>query len=69
MGPDGASILKREDAAMEKSMGYYPQPWIQEIFNMSLKSTMTKATYTLVITAHDAVGNQTASAQSKFQVN
>jgi len=54
---------------MEKSTAYYPQPYIPAIFNLSLKPTMTRAIYTLVITAHDANGNQTASARSKFQVN
>jgi hypothetical protein len=68
-GPDGTSIMKKEDAAMEKSMAYYPQPYIPAIFNLTLKPTMSQNVYTVVITAHDAVGNQTASAKSKFQVN
>ena len=69
LSQDGTSIMKQEDAAMEKSMAYYPQPYIPGIFNLALKSTMTHATYTLVVTAHDAMGKQTAAAQAKFQVN
>ncbi len=69
LGPDGASIMKKEDAAMEKSMAFYPQPYIPGIFNLSLKSTMSHNVYTLVITARDAMGKQTATATSKFQVN
>jgi len=69
LGPDGTSIMKKEDAAMEKSMAYYPQPYIPGIFNLTLKSTMSHNVYTLVITAHDAMGKQTATATSKFQVN
>ncbi|HVW08554.1 MAG TPA: hypothetical protein VHC90_08230 [Bryobacteraceae bacterium] len=69
LGPDGASIMKKEDAAMEKSTAYYPQPYIPGIFNLTLKPTTPKAAYTVVITAHDNVGNQTATAQSKYQVN
>lgn len=68
-GPDGTSIMKQEDAAMEKSTAYYPQPYVPGIFNLALKSTMTRAVYTLIITAHDAIGNQTATARSKFQVD
>jgi hypothetical protein len=68
-GADGTSIMKKEDAAMEKSTAYYPQPYIPGIFNLTLKPTMTLSVYTVVITAHDAVGNQTAVAKSKFQVN
>jgi hypothetical protein len=69
LGPDGTSIMKKEDAAMEKSMAFYPQPYISGIFNLSLKSTMSHNVYTLVITAHDNMGKQTATATSKFQVN
>ncbi len=69
LGPDGATILKQEDAAMEKSTAYYPQPYVPAVFNLSLKPTMTRSTYTLIVTAHDAVGKQTATAQSKFVVN
>jgi hypothetical protein len=69
LGPDGASIMKKEDAAMEKSMAFYPQPYIPGNFNLSLKSTMSHNMYTLVITAHDNMGKQTATATSKFQVN
>jgi hypothetical protein len=69
LGPDGISIMKKEDAAMEKSMAFYPQPYIPGLFNLSLKSTMSHNMYTLVITAHDNMGKQTATATSKFQVN
>lgn len=69
LAPDGTSILKQEGAAMEKSMAYYPQPYIPAVFNLTLKSTMSHNVYTLVITAHDEMGKQTATARSKFQVN
>jgi len=69
LAPDGTSIMKKEDAAMEKSMAFYPQPYIPGIFNLSLKSTMSHNIYTLIVTAHDAMGKQTATATSKFQVN
>lgn len=69
LSPDGTSIMKKEDAAMEKSMAFYPQPYIPGIFNLSLKPTMSHNVYTLIITAHDAMGKQTATATSKFQVN
>ena len=69
LAPDGTSILKQENASMEKSMAYYPQPYIPAVFNMTLKSTMTRTVYTLVITARDDMGRQTATARSKFQVN
>lgn len=69
LNPDGTSLMKKEDAAMEKSSAYYPQPYIPGIFNLILKTTMAQHVYTVVITAHDMVGNQTATARLKFQVN
>jgi hypothetical protein len=69
LNPDGTSLMKKEDAAMEKSSAYYPQPYIPGIFNLTLKTTMAQHVYTVVITAHDNVGNQTATAKLKFQVN
>jgi hypothetical protein len=69
LNPDGTSLMKKEDAAMEKSSAYYPQPYIPGIFNLTLKTTMAQHIYTVVITAHDMVGNQTATAKLKFQVN
>ena len=69
LAADGKSVMHQEDAAMEKSMAYYPQPYIPAAFNLTLKSTMAHSLYTLVITAHDAMGNQTATAKADFQVD
>ncbi len=69
LNPDGTSLMKKEDAAMEKSSAYYPQPYIPGLFNLTLKPTMAQRIYTVVITAHDNVGNQTSTAKLKFQVN
>jgi hypothetical protein len=69
LAADGKSVMHQEDAAMEKSMAYYPQPYIPAAFNLTLKSTMAHSLYTLVITARDAMGNQTVTAKADFQVN
>lgn len=68
-GAEGKSIMKQEDAAMQKSMSYYPQPYIPAVFSLTLKSTMSRLVYTVVITARDAMGGQTATAKAEFQVN
>jgi hypothetical protein len=66
--PDGKQLFAQENAAVEKSQAFYPQPWVPGAFNLSLQSTMRAGTYTLVITAHDATGNQTATAKAEFRV-
>src|SRR5579863_101003 len=68
LGPDGKQLFAQEDAAVEKSQAFYPQPWVPGGFNLGLQSTMRAATYTLVITAHDAVGKQTAEVKGEFRV-
>jgi hypothetical protein len=68
LGPDGMQLFAQEDAAVEKSQAFYPQPWVPGAFSLSLDSTMRAGTYTLVITAHDGVGKQTAETKAAFRV-
>jgi hypothetical protein len=68
LSADGKQLFTQEDAAVEKSQAFYPQPWIPAAFNLTLQSTMRASTYTLVITAHDAIGKQTATERADFKV-
>jgi hypothetical protein len=68
LAADGKQLFAQEDAAVEKSQAFYPQPWVPGAFNLSLQSTMRAAAYTLLITARDAVGNQTATVKAEFLV-
>jgi hypothetical protein len=68
LSPDGKQLFSQEDAAVEKSQAFYPQPWVPGAFNLSLQSTMRPGTYTLVITAHDGIGKQTATERAEFRV-
>jgi hypothetical protein len=68
LAPDGKQLFAQEDAAVEKSQAFYPQPWVPGAFNLSLQSTMHEGTYTLVITAKDGVGKQTAETKAEFRV-
>jgi hypothetical protein len=67
-GPDGKQLFSQEDAAVEKSQAFYPQPWVPGAFNLSLQSTMRAGTYTLVLTAHDGIGKQSAVLKADFRV-
>jgi hypothetical protein len=68
LAPDGKQLFAQEDAAVEKSQAFYPQPWVPGAFNLSLQSTMHPGTYTLLVTARDGVGNQTVSSKAEFRV-
>jgi hypothetical protein len=68
MAPDGKQLFNQEDAAVERSQAFYPQPWVPALFNLTLQSTMRPGTYTLVLTGHDSIGKQTAASRSEFKV-
>jgi hypothetical protein len=68
LSPSGKQMFAEENAAVEKSQAFYPQPWIPATFNLSLDAKTTPGTYTVVITAHDAVGNQMAVERAEFKV-
>ena len=66
--PSGKQLFAEENAAVEKSQSFYPQPWVPATFNLSLDAKTTPGTYKLIITAHDAVGNQMAVERAEFKV-
>jgi hypothetical protein len=68
LSPAGKQLFAQEDAAVEKSQAFYPQPWVPGAFNLALQPNTTPGTYTLVITAHDAVGKQMAIERAAFKV-
>jgi hypothetical protein len=66
---EGRVLFEQPDAANEKSQAFYPQPWVPGEFNLSLQSTMSRGTYTVTITARDAIGSgQTVKASAQFRV-
>jgi hypothetical protein len=64
----GRQLFSQEDAAVEKSQAFYPQPWVPGAFNLTLQSNMTPGVYTLAITAHDNIGGQTTMVRADFKV-
>lgn len=68
LSPSGKQLFAEENAAVEKSQAFYPQPWVPATFSLNLESQTTPGTYTLLITAHDAVGNQMAVERAEFKV-
>jgi hypothetical protein len=68
IGPDGKQVFSQENAAVEKSQAAYPQPWVPGSFSLTLTPDTSKGTYTIAITARDAVGKQTATEKAEFKV-
>lgn len=68
LSSSGKQMYSEENAAVEKSQAFYPQPWVPAAFNLSLQPDTPAGTYTMVITVHDAVGNQMAVERADFKV-
>jgi hypothetical protein len=65
---EGKQLFAQEDAAVEKSQAFYPQPWVPGIFSLTLQPDMSKGVYAVVITARDGIGNQTVTQKAQFKV-
>jgi hypothetical protein len=61
-------LFSQQDAAVERSQAFYPQPWVPGAFSVTLQPNMKIGDYNVEITAHDGVGNQTAKATATFRV-
>ncbi len=66
--PDGKQLFAQEDAAVEKSQAFYPQPWIPGSFSITLQPNMKPGTYSISVTARDAMGKQTVTEKAEFKV-
>jgi hypothetical protein len=68
IGPDGKVLYNQDPAVEEKSASFYPRPYVDSNMSLSLKPGTKAGDYTLVITAHDKVGDQTAEIRKPFHV-
>jgi len=64
----GKQLFAQENAAVEKNQAFYPQPWVPGVFSLTLQPDTVKATYTVSITAHDAIGKQNVTEKAEFKV-
>lgn len=65
---EGKELFAQQDAAVEKSQAFYPQPWVPGIFSLTLQPEMAKGAYSVTITARDGFGNQTVTQKAQFKV-
>jgi len=68
LAPGGKQLFSQENAAVERSQAFYPQPWIPVEFNITLQPNTAAGPYTMVISAHDNQGHQNAEARAEFRV-
>jgi hypothetical protein len=64
----GKQLFAQPEAAEESHESFYPQRYVPGVLSLSLDKNVPAATYTLVVTVRDKLGNQTWEERQKFQV-
>jgi hypothetical protein len=64
----GEQLFAQPDAAMDSNESFYPQRYVPGVLSLNLDANLAKASYTLKITVHDKVGNQTWETRQVFHV-
>ena len=66
--PSGKVGLSQADAATLTDKTFYPERYAPGEFSLPLPTNVPTGKHTIVITAHDKIGNQTADARAQFSV-
>lgn len=64
----GAQVFAQPDAASESKESFYPQRYVPGVLSLSLDPNVPKASYTLVVTVRDKIGNQAWETRQPFRV-
>jgi len=68
LSPSGKVLYTQSPAGADQSQSYYPKRYVPAVFSLSTKRDTHAGEYTLVVTAHDTVGNQTVEARHSFTI-
>lgn len=66
--PDGKQLFAQPDAGAEAHESFYPQGYVPGMLSFTLDKNVTPGTYTLVVTVHDHVMDQSAELRQPFRV-
>jgi hypothetical protein len=68
LSASGQQLFAQPEAASESKESFYPQRFVGGALSLSLDSNVPKASYTLLITVRDKLGNQTTELRQPFRV-
>lgn len=68
LSPAGKMLFSEPEAARETDAPFYPKRFFEGIVSLEIKPRTTPGEYTLVITAQDAVGGQSAEVRERFRI-
>jgi hypothetical protein len=64
----GKQLWAKPDAAVEQSQSFYPKRFVPGSMGLNLQPNIRPGEYTIVVKAHDGVGNQDCEARGAFNV-
>ncbi len=68
IAPSGKTIFTQPQAGTDRSQSFYPKRYLPAVFSLTTKADTRPGEYTLSITAHDGVGNQSFEARQSFTI-
>jgi hypothetical protein len=66
--PDGQPSFSMPDAARENNESFYPRRRLPATFSLNLPKDIQTGQYTVIVTAQDKIGGETAEARSAFSI-
>jgi hypothetical protein len=68
LAPSGKTVYTQPAADADRSQAFYPKRFVPAVMSLSTKADTKPGEYTVVLTAHDGVGKQTAEAKQNFSI-
>ena len=68
LSPSGKVLYTQPEAGADRSQSFYPKRYVPAVFSLVTRSDTRPGEYTLSLTAHDGVGNQTFEARQSFTI-
>jgi len=68
LAANGKVLYSQPQAGSDRSQSFYPKRYVPAVFSLATKPDAHPGEYTVAITAHDGVGNQTFEARQSFRI-
>jgi hypothetical protein len=68
LAPSGKVLYAQPQAGADHSQSFYPKRYVPAVFSLATQRDTHPGEYTILVTAHDGVGAQTAEARQSFTI-
>ena len=66
--PNGDNLFQQPEAAAERDQSFYPRMYVPAALSLNLTKDLSRGQYTIILTAIDKVGSQSAEARQAVTV-